>query len=79
MTVAIIAISFFVERRWKHADDNADGLLSKVEFRAFLHPEEDPSKSDIVVTEAIDMMDSDDDQVRRQPFRILSCYEMLVL
>jgi len=49
------------ERRWKHADDNADGLLSKVEFKTFLHPEEDPKKSDIVVTEAIEMMDKTGD------------------
>ncbi|XP_003745289.1 calumenin [Galendromus occidentalis] len=51
------------ERRWAHADDNGDGLLTKDEFRAFLHPEEDPAKNDIVVTEAIEMMDTDGDKI----------------
>ncbi|OQR72011.1 calumenin-like, partial [Tropilaelaps mercedesae] len=51
------------ERRWKHADDNKDGLLSKAEFKAFLHPEEDPAKNNIVVTEAIEIMDADGDQI----------------
>nr|DAC80634.1 TPA_exp: calumenin [Dermanyssus gallinae] len=54
---------FRTERRWKHADDNGDGLLTKSEFQAFLHPEEDPTKSDIVVTESIEMMDTDKDKI----------------
>ena len=54
---------FNSERRWAHADDNGDGLLTKAEFKSFLHPEENPSKNEIVVTEAIEMMDTDGDKV----------------
>jgi len=28
------------ERRWKSADKDEDGMLSKEEFHTFLHPEE---------------------------------------
>ena len=37
------------ERRWKRADKDMDGALSKEEFMDFLHPEEADNMKDIVV------------------------------
>lgn len=37
------------ERRWKAADKDNDGFLSKEEFADFLHPEEAEHMRDIVV------------------------------
>ena len=37
------------ERRWKRADKNQDGALTKEEFMDFLHPEEAENMKDIVV------------------------------
>lgn len=36
-------------RKFKQADQNGDGYLSKEEFAAFLHPEEHEHMKDIVV------------------------------
>ncbi|KAL1443744.1 hypothetical protein MTO96_030194 [Rhipicephalus appendiculatus] len=47
------------ERRWKLADFDNDGALDKAEFKSFLHPEEDERVRDVVVTEAIELMDTD--------------------
>lgn len=47
------------ERRWKVADMDGDGSLDKVEFKSFLHPEEDERVRHVVVTEAIELMDGD--------------------
>lgn len=47
------------ERRWKVADMDGDGSLDKVEFKSFLHPEEDERVRHVVVTEAIELMDND--------------------
>lgn len=49
------------ERRWKAADKNNDGLLSKEEFSDFLHPEEAEHMRDIVVQETIEDIDKDKD------------------
>lgn len=49
------------KRRWAAADLDADGLLSKEEFVAFLHPEESVHMKDIVVYETMDDMDVDKD------------------
>lgn len=49
------------KRRWAAADVDADGLLTKKEFIAFLHPEESIHMKDIVVYETMDDMDSDKD------------------
>ena len=37
------------ERRWKKADGDGDGKLTKEEFAHFLHPEEAKHMQDIVV------------------------------
>lgn len=37
------------ERRWKTADKDNDGFLTKEEFADFLHPEEAEHMRDIVV------------------------------
>lgn len=47
------------ERRWKVADMDGDGSLDKVEFKSFLHPEEDERVRHVVVTEAVELMDTD--------------------
>lgn len=38
------------KRRWSTADKNGDDLLSKEEFKNFLHPEHADHMKDIVVT-----------------------------
>ena len=49
------------ERRWKKADSDSDGQLTKVEFQSFLHPEDHPNMVDIVVLETLEDMDQDKD------------------
>jgi len=49
------------ERRWKSADKNKDGKLSKEEFQDFLHPEEAEHMRDIVVLETLEDIDKDGD------------------
>lgn len=49
------------ERRWKKADLDGDGLLSKEEFTDFLHPEEAAHMKEIVVQETLDDIDKNHD------------------
>ena len=49
------------EKRWKKADRDSDGYLTKMEFQAFLHPEDHPDMVDIVVLETLEDMDRDKD------------------
>ena len=49
------------EKRFKKADKDSDGKLSKDEFAAFLHPENDESMKDIVVEETMEDIDKDKD------------------
>ena len=49
------------ERRWRKADSDGDGSLTKLEFQAFLHPEDYRNMVDIVVIETIEDMDKDND------------------
>ena len=48
-------------RRWQKADTDADGKLTKLEFQAFLHPEDAEYMRDIVVIETLEDMDVDKD------------------
>ncbi|GFR92887.1 calumenin [Elysia marginata] len=48
-------------RRWKHADKNEDGKLSKQEFQDFLHPEEAEHMRGVVVDETLEDIDKDGD------------------
>lgn len=50
------------ERRWKFADRNGDSVLIKEEFRDFVHPEESDRTKVILVDEAMEDMDKDDNQ-----------------
>lgn len=47
------------ERRWKNADADGDGSLSKPEFRDFIHPEESQRAGGVAVLEAMEDMDTD--------------------
>lgn len=47
------------ERRWKNADVDGDGNLSKEEFRDYIHPEESQRAGGVVVEEAMEDMDLD--------------------
>lgn len=49
------------ERRWQRADNDQDGKLTKIEFQAFLHPENTEYMRDIVVLETLEDMDHDKD------------------
>lgn len=49
------------DRRYKRADKNADGKLSREEFGSFLHPESDDDMKSIVVDETLDDIDKDKD------------------
>ena len=49
------------ERRWKKADSDSDGQLTKAEFQMFLHPENYANMVDIVVLETLEDMDKDND------------------
>jgi len=48
-------------RRWLKADQDKDGRLTKLEFQAFLHPEDAEYMRDIMVLETLEDMDSDKD------------------
>lgn len=48
-------------RRWKQADQNQDGKLTKEEFQDFLHPEEAEHMRSIVVDETLEDIDKDGD------------------
>uniref|UniRef100_A0A4Q8K4C0 Reticulocalbin-3 n=1 Tax=Liphistius sp. SGP-2016 TaxID=1905180 RepID=A0A4Q8K4C0_9ARAC len=47
------------DRRWKNADADEDGSLSKEEFRDYIHPEESQKAGGVVVLEAMEDMDTD--------------------
>ncbi|KAJ8364318.1 hypothetical protein SKAU_G00131490 [Synaphobranchus kaupii] len=49
------------ERRFKGADGNGDGIATKEEFTAFLHPEEYDHMKKIVVAETIEDIDKNGD------------------
>ncbi|XP_074659802.1 calumenin-B-like [Tubulanus polymorphus] len=49
------------EKRWKVADQDQDGSLSKEEFTHFLHPEEVKHMKEIVVDETMDDIDKNKD------------------
>lgn len=49
------------ERRWRLADVDQDNHLTKLEFQAFLHPENVDYMRDIVVTETLEDIDKDKD------------------
>lgn len=49
------------ERRWNSADANSDSLLTKEEFKDFVHPEESKNIRNILVDEALEDMDSNND------------------
>lgn len=49
------------ERRWSHADLNSDSVLTKDEFKGFIHPEEVERLQFVLVDEALEDMDSDND------------------
>ncbi|CAH8832092.1 unnamed protein product [Trichobilharzia szidati] len=49
------------ERRWKTADTDGDGKLSKEEFLAFLHPEHEPKMRDVIVKETMEEVDKNHD------------------
>ena len=51
------------KRRWKMADLDQDGKLSREEFSAFYHPWEHEQTHDAVVQETIEDMDKDKDGV----------------
>jgi Ca2+-binding EF-hand superfamily protein len=48
-------------RRWDLADEDHDGVLTKLEFKFFLHPEEADHMRDIVVQETLEDIDKDGD------------------
>ncbi|RUS89550.1 hypothetical protein EGW08_002668 [Elysia chlorotica] len=48
-------------RRWKQADKDQDGKLSKEEFQDFLHPEEAEHMRGVVVDETLEDIDKDGD------------------
>jgi len=50
-------------RRWQHADTDGDMLLTKLEFQAFLHPEELERMRDVIVLEVLEDLDQDEDGV----------------
>lgn len=49
------------ERRWKTADEDGDGFLSKDELTSFLHPEEFPRMRDVVAQESLHDIDENKD------------------
>jgi len=48
-------------RRWTAADSDGDMNLNKLEFQAFLHPEETEHMRDVMVLETMEDMDKDGD------------------
>lgn len=49
------------EKRWRKADGDGDGLLTKEEFMHFLHPEEAEHMRDVVVDETLEDIDKNND------------------
>lgn len=49
------------ERRWKMADEDGNGYLTRLEFKNFLHPEDADHMRDIVVQETLEDIDKDQD------------------
>lgn len=49
------------ERRWRQADEDKDGRLSKLELLSFLHPEHFPKMRDVVVKETMEDVDKNGD------------------
>ena len=49
------------ERRWKSADRENKGHLTKEDLTAFLHPEEYDHMKDMVIIETIEDIDRDND------------------
>ncbi|KAI1293621.1 Calumenin-A [Halotydeus destructor] len=49
------------ERRWELADANSDTVLTKEEFKNFVHPEESEKYREVIVDEAMEDMDVDKD------------------
>ncbi|EDO31169.1 predicted protein, partial [Nematostella vectensis] len=49
------------EKRWKHADMDNDNLLTIDELQMFIHPEETPRMTSVLVQENMEMLDSDKD------------------
>lgn len=49
------------ERRWKLADRNEDGVLSKDEFSNLIHPEEAPHMRESLIQETLDEVDKNND------------------
>ncbi|XP_056609886.1 reticulocalbin-3 isoform X1 [Triplophysa dalaica] len=50
------------ERRFKNADQDGDGIATREEFTAFLHPEEFEYMKDIVIQETIEDIDKNGDK-----------------
>ncbi|KAI7803376.1 reticulocalbin-3 isoform X2 [Triplophysa rosa] len=50
------------ERRFKNADQDGDGIATREEFTAFLHPEEFDYMKDIVIQETIEDIDKNGDK-----------------
>lgn len=51
------------EKRWQLADLNSDSVLTKDEFKGFVHPEEVEKLQHILVDEALEDMDADNDTI----------------
>lgn len=49
------------QKRWQLADANNDNVLTKDEFRDFIHPEESEKVREVLVDEAMEDMDKDSD------------------
>lgn len=49
------------ESRWNRADLNSDTVLTKDEFKGFVHPEEVEKLQTVLVDEALEDMDTDND------------------
>ena len=49
------------ERRFKQADTDSDGKLSREQFASFLHPESDDNMKPLVVQETLEDIDKDKD------------------
>lgn len=57
----LLAIKARDERRWKRADADKDGKLSKEEFAAFLHPEDYDYMKELIVIETMEELDRNND------------------
>lgn len=59
--ISYVSIMKRDRRRWGVADRDMDDHLNKTEFLAFLHPEEDPTMSEVVLIETFEDIDKDKD------------------